>query len=123
MTERDEVPGLMGPILLKHEVVVLTCLLANREESWSMSMMIIKSSSTHFLISRPLTYKMKKEVVDSIRNYSIKKYFDFIRGEIILPILWEKQLSPYLSQLSYCSQDIIDHTWVWIRVWIFQFQN
>lgn len=40
--------------------VVLTCLLANREESWSMSMMMMKSSSTHFLISRPLTCKMKE---------------------------------------------------------------
>lgn len=33
----------------------LTCLLASREESCSMSMMMTKSSSTHFLISRPLT--------------------------------------------------------------------
>lgn len=89
-----------------------------------MSMMIIKSSSTHFLISRPLTYKMKKDVADSIRNYGIKKYFDLIRGIItFFPSYGKKQLSPYLSQLSYRSQDIIDHTWVWIRVWIFQFQN
>lgn len=36
-----------------------------------MSMMIIKSSSTHFLISRPLTYKTKKTAVEKIRNYGL----------------------------------------------------
>lgn len=70
-----------GPGLpISQEGVVLTCLLANREESWSISMMIIKSSSTHFLISRPLTYKMKKSVVGKIGNYGITKYFDLLRG-------------------------------------------
>lgn len=54
--------------------------MANREESWSMSMMIIKSSSTHFLISRPLTCKMKKKVGGKMRNDGIKKYFDFLGG-------------------------------------------
>lgn len=34
----------------------LTCLLASDEESCSMSMMMGKSSSIHFLISRPLTW-------------------------------------------------------------------
>lgn len=84
VTERQG-PGLMESVLLSchQESVILTCLLANREESWSMSMMIIKSSSTHFLISRPLTYNMKKRVVDKIRNYDINKYFDFLRGEIV----------------------------------------
>lgn len=59
VTERDQV-------LLHQETAALTCLLANREESWSMSMMIIKSSSTHFLISRPLTCKAKNRVVGRI---------------------------------------------------------
>lgn len=48
-----------------------------------MSMMIIKSSSTHFLISRPLTYNVKKRVVDKIGNCDIKKYLDFLGGEIV----------------------------------------
>lgn len=79
VTERDKVPSLMKPVLLCQDAEALTCLLANREESWSMSMMMIKSSSTHFLISRPLTYKMKKGEVGEIRNYTIK-YFDFLSG-------------------------------------------
>lgn len=50
-------------------------------------------NSTHFLISRPLTYKMKKEVADSIRNDGIRKYFD--RGIItFFPSYGKKTVVP-----------------------------
>lgn len=44
------------------------------------------------------------------------------RLKSILPPV-EGQLLPHLSQFSYSSQHVIDHAWVWVRVWIFQFQN
>lgn len=78
--EERQGPWPQGLVLSSPEEAVRTCLLANREESCSMSMMVIKSSSTHFLISRPLTYKMKKRVAGKIRDYGITKYFDFLRG-------------------------------------------
>lgn len=41
----------------RYSISERTCRLANEEESWSMSMMIGKSSSIHFLISKPLTWQ------------------------------------------------------------------
>lgn len=35
----------------------------------------------------------------------------------------EGQLLPHLSQFSYSGQHVIDHARVWVRVWIFEFQN
>lgn len=54
---------------------------------------------------------------------ALRSILTYSKVNSILSVLWKKQLSPYLSQLSNCSQDIIDHTWVWIRVWVLQFQN
>ena len=64
--------------------------------------------------------------LSSSKRSSIPTYILLSIPSVIWMACWahsshpkETQLSPYLSQLSYCSQDIIDHTRVWIRVWIF----
>lgn len=77
VTKRVKVLLLVEPAPLNQEVAALTCLLANREESWSMSMMMMKSSSTHFLISRPLTYKMKKRAAVRLESTALRNILTF----------------------------------------------
>lgn len=89
----------------------LTCLLASDEESCSMSMMMGKSSSIHFLISRPLTWwGGHRRAASAVSGMNQQGQF-----------LSNSEIQPHLSQLADGGEHADDHSGVW--VWVFKLEN